>query len=272
MHDRVSVNPMALRALPVDEEAAALAAIGARRIGVASQKLEAGGWGRGLRALQDAGLEIAYLVHGVFTPVDDDAGWAAESDQLRRAIDAAAAVGAPFVYLCTGPPGPLRWEDAVAALGNRLAPAIDRARAAGIDLALENALSVRTDTSFLFTLRDTVAVARQLGIGVCADLYCCWVEPDLAAILRDGIDVIRLVQVSDRELRSLAQPDRRVPGDGDLPLERLLADVLAAGYDGLFDLELLGPRIDAEGGAAAVARGAAWLGQALDRLGARTGG
>ena len=151
MHDRVSVNPMALRALPVDEEAAALAAIGARRIGVASQKLEAGGWGRGLRALQDAGLEIAYLVHGVFTPVDDDAGWAAESDQLRRAIDAAAAVGAPFVYLCTGPPGPLRWEDAVAALGNRLAPTIDRARAAGIDLALENALSVRTDTSFLFT-------------------------------------------------------------------------------------------------------------------------
>ena len=272
MHDRVSVNPMALRALPVDEEAAALAAIGARRVGVVSQKLTGTDGDRGLRVLQDAGLEIAYVVHGVFTPVDDDAGWAAELDGLRRAVDVAAAVGAPFVYLCTGPPGPLRWEDAVSALGDRLAPAIDRGRAAGIDLALENALSVRTDTSFLFTLRDTVAVARQFGIGVCADLYCCWVEPDLATTLRDAIDVIRLVQVSDRELRSVAQPDRRVPGDGDLPLERLLADVLDAGYDGLFDLELLGPRIDAEGGPAAVARGAAWLGITLDRLAARSDG
>ncbi|HEX4082329.1 MAG TPA: TIM barrel protein [Acidimicrobiales bacterium] len=272
MHDRVSVNPMALRAVPVDEEAVALAAIGARRIGVASQKLPPTDWDRDLRVLQDAGLEIAYLVHGVFTPVDDAAGWTTELDGLLRAVDAAAAVRTPFVYLCTGPPGPLRWEDAVAQLGDRLAPAIDQARAAGIDLALENALSVRTDTSFLFTLRDTVAVARQLGVGVCADLYCCWVEPDLAATLRDGIDVIRLVQVSDRQLRSVAQPDRRVPGDGDLPLQRLLADVLAAGYDGLFDLELLGPRIDAEGGAAAVARGAAWLGDALDRLAGPSGG
>src|ERR1700678_4088385 len=117
MHDRVAVNPRALRAPPVDEEAVALAAIGARRIGVASQKLPATGWARDLRILQDAGLEVAYLVHGVFTAVDDDAGWAAEAHRLRRAVDAAAAVGAPFVYLCTGPPGPLRWEDAVAALG-----------------------------------------------------------------------------------------------------------------------------------------------------------
>jgi sugar phosphate isomerase/epimerase len=272
VHDRVSVNPMALRDLPIDDEAAALVAIGAHWIGVASRKLAETGWGRGLRVLRDAGLEIAYVVHGIFTPVDDDAGWAAEADTLLRAVDAAADAGAPFVYLCTGPPGPLRWEDAVAMLRDRLAPVVERAHAAGVDLALENALSVRTDTSFLFTLRDTIAVARQLGVGVCADLYCCWIEPALTATLRDGIDVIRLVQVSDRALRSVAQPDRRVPGDGDLPLDRLLADVVDAGYDGLFDLELLGPAIDAEGGAAAVARGAARLGQALDRLAARSGG
>ncbi|HEX3947621.1 MAG TPA: sugar phosphate isomerase/epimerase family protein [Acidimicrobiales bacterium] len=272
MHDRVSVNPMALIGLEVHEEAATLAAIGARRVGIASRKLAAAGWGRGLAAYQDADLEIAYLVHGVFTPVDDGAGWAAESDLLVRSVEAAAEVGAPFVYLCSGPPGAMPWEAAVEALGGRLAPAVERARACGVELALENALSVRTDTSFFFSLRDTAAAARQLGIGVCADLYCCWIEPGLADTLRREIDLIRLVQVSDRDLRSVVQPDRRVPGDGDLPLERLLAEVLDVGYTGLIDLELLGPHIDTEGGAAAVSRGAAWIGSALDRRGAGTGG
>jgi sugar phosphate isomerase/epimerase len=46
-----------------------------------------------------------------------------------------------------------------------------------------------------------------------------------------------------------------VPGDGDIPLERIIGQVLAAGYDGCFDLELIGPRIDEEGYAAAARRG-----------------
>jgi sugar phosphate isomerase/epimerase len=59
-----------------------------------------------------------------------------------------------------------------------------------------------------------------------------------------------------------------VPGDGVIPLERLLGEVLAAGYTGLFDLELVGPRIAAEGPTQASARAAENLSEMLNRLGA----
>ncbi len=52
------------------------------------------------------------------------------------------------------------------------------------------------------------------------------------------------------------------------PLIWILAAVLESGYDGPFDLELLGPRIDAEGGRAALRRGAARLSELLSGLGA----
>ena len=38
-----------------------------------------------------------------------------------------------------------------------------------------------------------------------------------------------------------------MPGDGDIPFDRILGPLLAAGYTGAFDLELIGPRIEAEG-------------------------
>ena len=49
---------------------------------------------------------------------------------------------------------------------------------------------------------------------------------------------------------------------------RILGDLLAAGYPGLFDLELVGPRIDEEGYDAAVPRAVEVLGAMLTELGA----
>ena len=42
-------------------------------------------------------------------------------------------------------------------------------------------------------------------------------------------------------------PNRCAVGDGDIPVERLMGMVLDAGYEGAFDLEILGPRIEEEG-------------------------
>jgi sugar phosphate isomerase/epimerase len=77
-----------------------------------------------------------------------------------------------------------------------------------------------------------------------------------------------LVQVSDYVLGDRALPGRAVPGDGTIPLERLLGQLLELGYEGMFDLELLGPRIDEEGHRAATARAAERTGEILTSLGA----
>ena len=267
VHSRVSVNPMCLISLPFVQELAALKRLEVQRAGLVTRRLAATGWKQALEIVAHTGIEVPYLVHGVYTPVDRPEAWKDETELLLPAIDAAAALGARFIYLTTGPPGSLRWEEAADAFGERLAPVLDRGREVGVELALENATSLRTDLSFVHTLRDTTRLARRFGQGVCMDLYCCWVEPELQQTVADNLDLIRLVQVSDFVIGTLDQPNRAVPGDGDLPLVRLLGDVIDTGYSGLMDIELLGPRIDAEGNEAALRRAIDWLSSTLYSLG-----
>jgi sugar phosphate isomerase/epimerase len=74
--------------------------------------------------------------------------------------------------------------------------------------------------------------------------------------------------VSDFAVGTLSTPNRLVPGDGDIPLARLLGQLLDAGYEGVFDLELIGPRIDEEGYGPASRRAVERLGALLDHAGA----
>ena len=45
-----------------------------------------------------------------------------------------------------------------------------------------------------------------------------------------------------------------MPGDGDLPIRTFFEAALDAGYSGAFELEQVGPKIEAEGHAAALRR------------------
>ena len=100
------------------------------------------------------------------------------------------------------------------------------------------------------------------------ELNACWAERALATTIRDGIDRIRLVQVSDFKVGTIASSQRLVPGDGDMPIARILGTVIDAGYAGVFDLELIGAAITSEGYDAAVPRAVEALGALLTRLGA----
>ena len=133
-------------------------------------------------------------------------------------------------------------------------------------LAIEPTNPLRTDVSFVFTLRDAADLARADGIDLVLDVYSCWYERDLDAVVRDNIDLLALVQISDFVIGTLDTPNRAVIGDGDIPLERLMGMVIEAGYDGSFDLEFLGPRIEKEGYVSAIRRSVDRASAILDRL------
>jgi sugar phosphate isomerase/epimerase len=65
--------------------------------------------------------------------------------------------------------------------------------------------------------------------------------------IAERIDRIAVVQVNDFTVGTLQASDRVVMGDGDIPLARICRALEAAGYRGWWDIELLGPRIEAEG-------------------------
>ena len=127
---------------------------------------------------------------------------------------------------------------------------------------------MRVDVGFVHTLRDAIDLARRLDTGVCMELNACWAERGLAETIRAGVDRIRLVQVSDFKVGTIASSQRLVPGDGDMPIARILRHVIDAGYAGVFDLELIGAAITAEGYDTAVPRAVDALGGLLTELGA----
>lgn len=268
MNDRVCVSAISTFRQPLDADLAFWARHGLTNVGVSVAKLEAHGWDAGVEMVAAAGLRVANLIGlGPFV-LADPAQWDAPRARLRRALDAATAMRAECLVLTTGPAGGLTWEEAADALEAALAPVLPHARELGIPIALENTSSLRVDVSFVHTLRDAVDLAERLGADVCMEVNSCWAERGLAERIAGSVDRIRLVQVSDFSIGTLCTPDRLVPGDGDVPLARILRALVDAGYAGCFDLELIGPRIEAEGYASAVPRAVDALDALLESIGA----
>ena len=84
-------------------------------------------------------------------------------------------------------------------------------------------------------------------MGVVLELNNAWIERGLYANIARRTDRIALVQVSDFKVGTLAASERVVIGDGDIPLRRICHALAAAGYAGWYDIELIGPAIEAEG-------------------------
>jgi sugar phosphate isomerase/epimerase len=268
VHERACVSAISSFRLDLRGDLELWARHGIDTVGVSIAKLEAFGWDAGVRVVAEAGLRVANLIGLGPFHLADPHQWDSQRERLVRALEAAVALDAGCLVFTTGPAGPLTWEDAADALEHALAPVLGEARALGVPFALEHTNSLRVDVGFVHTLRDVLDLARRLDVGVCMEINACWAERDLPATIAAGAERIRLVQVSDFAVGTLCTPDRLVPGDGDIPLRRILADVLAAGYGGVFDLELIGPRIDEEGYDAAVPRAVATLGALLTELGA----
>ena len=226
--------------------------LGIEHVGLISPKIEAVGWDTARALVTDAGLRVSNL--------------SIEQHVVMESLELAATLGAGTVYLCSGGIAGRTWEAAADAFCAEIAPAATLARDLGVSLAVEPTNPLRTDMSFVFSFRDAVSLARAAGVGVVLDFYSCWYERGLEQLVRDNLDVLTLVQICDFTIGTFDTPNRAVIGDGDIPVERLLRMLLDSGYRGAFDVEILGPRIEAEGYTSAIRRSVAYASEILDRL------
>jgi sugar phosphate isomerase/epimerase len=96
-------------------------------------------------------------------------------------------------------------------------------------------------------LSDALRLAELAGIGVGMDIFACWVDADIEEAISAAAARCAFVQISDYVPGDRGLPCRAVPGDGAVPLARLLNLTLASGYKGNFDIEVIGPRLAPEG-------------------------
>jgi sugar phosphate isomerase/epimerase len=253
-HPRVALNSISSMMQSLDDDLALWADLGMTNVGLISPKLDAPGWDVARDAVRDAGLVVSSM--------------SCYPEELVPSIEFTAAVDSHVLYLPTGPGEPYRWDDAAAKYCEEMAPLVARAKDLDVVLAIEPTNPLRSDMSFVFTVRDAVDLARMAGTGVCVDFYSAWYERGLDDIVRKNIDVVALAQVCDFKIGTFETGNRVAIGDGDIPVERLVAMLLDAGYEGVFELEILGPVVEAEGYRAPIVRSLERMSEMLGRLGA----
>jgi sugar phosphate isomerase/epimerase len=269
MHERISVYSIFFAGSSCGDLAGLWSELGARRVSLSSDLLLADDGRSAQGALATGDYQVETITHAFLAGRHLDApgeSLAEERDKLDRLIRIAHTLKARSIYMLTGGHGSLTWEEAAGRFCDAIAPCVARANAAGIALLIENAPPLYADMHIAHSLRDTVELAEMAGIGVCIDVFSCWTEAGLRQSIERSMPRCHIVQISDYVYGDRSLPSRAVPGDGAIPLQRIVGWILAAGYSGTFDLELLGPRIEKGGRLAQVRRSAQYLGDMLQSL------
>ncbi len=271
MHERISVHQICLMSVSNKEFVSHCRNLGAHRISLISRPLLSGDGVSSVKEALSAGdCRIETITH-VFLPGEhlhrNEASWQEARGRLSHAIKAAEALGARSIYMLTGGHGTLTWEEAAENFSEAIAPCVREAKGAGIELMIENAPFLYADSHIAHTLHDTVLLAEMAEIGVCIDIFSCWAEAGLRDLIERAMPRCHLIQVSDYVYGDKSLPARAVPGDGTIPLQQILGWALEAGYEGAFDLELIGPRIEEEGCLESIRRSGENVGKILQSLG-----
>lgn len=247
---RFSLNQVTTLAWPLERDLEAYVAAGVPALGVSIHKLEAAGLARGVRLVRDTGLPVSCLTSSGPVPLRDPAGTAAALARAREHLAAAAELGASCLVLLPGAAPGLPWDEAAGRARPGVEALAEAARQLGVRLAVEPVSQLRMDLCFLQSFHDALDFVEDLAapdVGVVLELNNAWLERHLAADVRARTRRIALVQVSDFEVGTLRASERVMIGDGDIPLRALVGVLDAAGYAGWYDVELLGPAIDAAG-------------------------
>lgn len=201
------------------------------------------------RVIADSGLRPVSLCRGGFFPAADEAGRQAAIDDNKRAIDEAAAIGAPLVVLvCGAVPGqPL--DESRAQIRDGIAACLDHAKDAGVKLGIEPLHPMYAgDRSAVNTMGQANDLCDQLAsplVGIAVDVYHLWWDPTLEAeIKRAGEnDYLFSFHVCDWRTPTLDMlNDRGLMGEGCIDIRQIRGWVEDAGFDGFIEVEIFSNR------------------------------
>jgi len=189
------------------------------------------------RIISGAGLRCSSLCRGGFFTAPG-----ADEDN-RRAVEEAAALGAPVLVLVCGPPVDRDLQaarDTIAAGVEKLLP---YATEHGVRLGIEPLHPMMVgERSAIVSLGEALTLARRLGAGVIVDAYHVFWDPELEPLLADAQGLVAGYHVSDWLVPTTdVLAGRGLMGDGIIDLPRIGRLVAAAGYDGPIEVEVINP-------------------------------
>jgi sugar phosphate isomerase/epimerase len=202
------------------------------------------------RMLRGTGLQVLSLCAAGLIATPDPGEAASAIDEVKRAIDEAATIGAGSLMFVAGgvDPRDKSLESTRKRVLERVAGLTACARTAGVRIALEPlhpmACGSRSVLSSVGTANDWCdALGAEDVFGIAIDTYAVWWDPDLPRQLARAGKRICNFHVADwladtQDLRL----DRGMPGEGLIDIPGIRRMVEAAGYTGHREVEIFSAR------------------------------
>ncbi len=208
---------------------------------------------QGRTCLADAGLTCVSLVRGGFFTGKTGAERQKALDENRRALDEAAAIGAPMVVLvCGATPGQsiqtnhLQIRDGIEAI-------VPHAAACGVKVSIEPLHPMYADTrSAVVTMKDANDMCEAINspwVGVTVDVFHLWWDAHLESeIARCGAagNLLSFHVCDWKPDMADMLNDRGLMGEGVIDVKTIRSWVEQTGFDGFIEVEIFSDRWWAE--------------------------
>ena len=196
-----------------------------------------------------AGLKIVSLCRGGFYPALEEKGREEAIEDNKRAIEDAAAMGAPLVVLvCGAVPGQSLVESRKQ-ITDGIAATLPLAESLGVKLAIEPLHPMYADDrSAINTLASANDVCDELNhplVGIAYDVYHLWWDPDLEEQTKRTAQADRLFAYHVCDWMTPTSDllnDRGLMGEGCIDLRWIRALVEKNGFDGMIEVEVFSNR------------------------------
>ncbi len=198
------------------------------------------------RMARESGLEVVSLARGGFFPAVTAADRQKAIDDNKLCIDQAHGLGAPLIVLvCGAVPGqPL--SESRKQIAEGIAAVLPHAEAAGVKLSIEPLHPMYADDrSAVNTMRQAHEICDALGspasVGIAADVYHIWWDPELKAMIDLAGQTGRLHAYHICDWKTPTTDllnDRGLMGEGCINLKEIGEWVDATGFKGHREVEI----------------------------------
>jgi sugar phosphate isomerase/epimerase len=230
-----------------EEDVANYAAAGIPAIGVWREKLSDCGLARAVDLLQQGRLKVSHLLWaGGFTG-NEGRTYRESVEDAAEALRTAATLKTGCLVVYTGARAGHTTNHARRLVCGALQELSPLAAELGVTMALEPMHpGCAVDWTFLTSIEETLAVLERIAspqIKMVFDTYHLGHDPAVVGRIARIVPHVAIVQLGDARRPPEGEQNRCRLGEGTIPLREIVGSLKSGGYDGYYDVELLGEEI-----------------------------
>jgi sugar phosphate isomerase/epimerase len=245
---KLSMNELTTFRWSFEEDLANYSAAGIPALGVWRHKLSDCGLDNALQLLKKNVLHVSHLSWaGGFTG-SDGRSYRDSLEDAQEALHTAAALGTDTLIVYSGSRAGHTLNHARRLVQDALEILSPQAAKLGVCLAIKPMHpGCAAEWTFLNSIEDVLGMIQAVAspqIKIVIDVYHLGLNPGFIQQIAQIAPYIALVQLGDARQPPSGEQNRCRLGDGVIPLPEIVEALKTAGYDGYYDVELLGEEFE----------------------------